>query len=83
MKVFCVNKFKTVQEAVETLKEHDKSVEDFYKDPMTEAIGSLKGDFQRDFNMTERKILAFILKNAPKDSEEQEMALTRLEKWMP
>ena len=75
--------FGSVREAVEALKKHDENVAGFYEDPMTEAMGVPTGDFQRDFDVKERKILGFILENAPEGSEEQELALDRLDKWMP
>jgi hypothetical protein len=73
----------TVKEAVEKLGEHDKMVEDFYNDPMMEAMGCPTGDFQEDFDKKERSLAFFILENTPKDSEDYKMAFGRLEKWMP
>jgi hypothetical protein len=73
----------TIKEAIENLKKHDKMVEDFYDDPMTKAIGAPTRDFQSDFDAKERKLLAIIIENAPDGSEEHEMALGRLDKWMP
>lgn len=73
----------TLKEAVKALKKHDLMVEGFYEDPMTEAMGVPTGDFQSDFDKKEKRILFFILQNAPEDSEERELALSRMEKWMP
>ena len=74
---------KCVKDAVKVLETHDKEVEGFYNDPMTSAMGVPTGDFQLGFDAKERKILSYIVNNAPDGSEEREMALGRLEKWMP
>lgn len=73
----------TVEEAVQALKDHDESVQAFYDDPMTHAMSVPTDDFQRDFDVRERALLAQIFDKAPKDSEEQTMALNRMEKFFP
>jgi len=76
-------KIESVDHAVKLLREHHEMVEQFYDDPMTEAMGAPTGDFQRDFDAKERGILAYIIKNAPQGSEAYENALVGMEKWMP
>ena len=78
-----ITKFCTAQEAVKALQKHDKMVESFFEDPMTEAYGAPTGDFLNDFAAKERQILSFIIRNSPEGSEDHKMALGRLEKWMP
>lgn len=73
----------SVEELIEALQEHDKSVQSFYEDPMTEAMGAPTGDFQEGFDAEERLIICLIFEKAPHGSEEWEMACGRLEKWMP
>jgi hypothetical protein len=72
-----------LKELIRKLKTHDEMVETFHNDPMTEAMGAPIGDFQSDFDKKERKILADIIECAPDYTEEYEMALDRMDKWMP
>ena len=73
----------SVIEFVKELEEHDRSVESFHSDPMTEAMGAPVGDFQEGFDREERAILSNIVRTAEDGSDERKMALGRLEKWMP
>jgi hypothetical protein len=70
-----------VQHALELLEKHEQMVENFYNDPMTAAMGVPTGDFQSGFDVKEREILSYLVKNA--DEEVKEMALERFEKFFP
>ena len=73
----------TISQLKKEWRKHNDSVEVFYDDPMTVAYGVPVNDFQEDFNRTERAILSAILKKAEQDSEDQQWALDRMEKFFP
>jgi len=73
-----MNKIRDVHHALELLDKHRKNVEDFYNDPMTEAMGVPTGDFQRDFDTKERGILSYLIENA--DGGVRETALQDMER---
>jgi len=48
-----ITKFCTAQEAIKALQKHDKMVESFFEDPMTEACGAPTGDFLNDLGASD------------------------------
>ena len=73
----------SLSELLRALNRHDEDVRSFYNDPITRAMYVPTRDFQESFDKKERHILCQIMALAPDGSKEQEMALGRLEKWMP
>lgn len=71
-----------VEEAIEKLKKLDESVNDFYNDPMTDSCGCTD-DFAKVFSNKEKNLLAFIIKNTEKDSNEWKMAMDQMDKFLP
>lgn len=66
------------------IEQHDKDVDVFYNDPITDHCGCVF-DFAADFDNKKRKLCADLLKAAreEKNKEAEQEALDLLEQWMP
>jgi hypothetical protein len=74
-------RIENVPHALQMLDEHRKSVETFYDDPMTQAMGVPTGDFQEEFDTKERQLLFYLIENA--HGVIRWDALAEVEKFLP